>query len=204
MARVALRNMLLRRLRSAQGIEHFQSERYAEAIRLFDQSLAINERHMAPSALGLCTNLNNLASAYDKLGQAQSAVYFYERAVGVINHPSASWDEQRRRARDHVMGKLGRMTQRGPDGVGEGEGEEEAEATLLTAQRVAAVMWEEVSARHAPPDPRQPHARSPARSPPALRPCSAPTDALGRSRARASLPGAARLSAHAGPAAVRR
>jgi tetratricopeptide (TPR) repeat protein len=121
-------------------MEHFLNDRFAESIPLFDQSLSINERHMAPSALGLCTNLNNLASAYDQLGQKDTAIYFYERAACVINHPSAVWDEQRRRARDHVLGKLGRMTNTArPDGDGAETADE-----MRAAQRVAAVMWEEV------------------------------------------------------------
>lgn len=125
-----------------QGMDLFQRERYAEAIQLFDQSLGINERYMAPGALGLCTNLNNLASAYDKLNQKATAIYFYERAVGVLNHPSAVWDEQRRRARDHVMGKLSRMVRDESDSADDS-------AQFALAQRVASAMWEEVRPRAA-------------------------------------------------------
>lgn len=118
----------------------FQRERYADAIELFDQSLGINERYMAPSALGLCTNLNNLASAHDRLGQRGAAVYFYERALAGLHAPGAHWDEQRRRARDHVVGKLGRMRRDEADEAEDG-------AQLDLAQRAAAAMWEEVRPR---------------------------------------------------------
>lgn len=96
---------------------------------------------MKPGSLGLCTNLNNLASAYDKQEQYDAALYFYERAVDVLNVGSANgsvaMDEQRRRARDHVMGKLARMPRpnRSTSAL-----IEDNDAT----QEVVAHMWEEV------------------------------------------------------------
>eukprot|EP00302_Diacronema_sp_CCMP2436_P039152 CAMPEP_0180016546 /NCGR_PEP_ID=MMETSP0984-20121128/19369_1 /TAXON_ID=483367 /ORGANISM="non described non described, Strain CCMP 2436" /LENGTH=319 /DNA_ID=CAMNT_0021939497 /DNA_START=19 /DNA_END=976 /DNA_ORIENTATION=- len=118
-----------------EGMEHFSCARYPESLKDFEQSLAINERFMAPEALELCTNLNNCASAHEKLGQREMAVYFYERAVAVLNHPSAVYDEQRRRARDHVMGKLGRMTR--------GDAADDAGGNAQATQLVAAALWEE-------------------------------------------------------------
>lgn len=126
-----------------QGMGNFQSERYEEAIEQFEASLAINERHMVPGALGLCTNLNNLASAYDRVGRKDAAIYFYERAIGVLNatgEPQSRWDEQRRRARDHVLSKLARLAKAESAALPD-DGADEA-----LAQPVAGAMWEEVRA----------------------------------------------------------
>mmetsp|Transcript_15711 Transcript_15711/g.38502 ORF Transcript_15711/g.38502 Transcript_15711/m.38502 type:complete len:319 (-) Transcript_15711:271-1227(-) len=129
-------------------MQHFQDDRYAEAINLFERSLAINERFMPHGAVGLVTNLNNLASAHDKMGERETAVYFYERAVRVIHaHPYSGmiWDEQRRRARDHVAGKLARAPTLNTSDLDA--------LDVEAAHEVAAALWEEGLRLHRAKDP---------------------------------------------------
>ncbi len=79
-----------------QAITHYQAGRYAEAIPLLEQALAIYEKALGPDHPNVATSLNNLAALYQTQGQYdraelryQQALAIYEKALGP-DHPNVA------------------------------------------------------------------------------------------------------------------
>src|SRR5580704_8615216 len=61
--------------------EFYQAGRYAEAIPLAQQVLAIREKMLGPDHPDVALSLNSLASLYDKQGRYAEAEPLYKRAL---------------------------------------------------------------------------------------------------------------------------
>ncbi|MGB3786574.1 MAG: tetratricopeptide repeat protein [Phormidesmis sp.] len=66
-----------------QVIELFNQSRYAEALPIAKESLAIRERQLGPNHPNLATSLNNLASLHSETGDYATAQTLYERALSI-------------------------------------------------------------------------------------------------------------------------
>ncbi len=67
-----------------QATAHYQAGRYAEAIPLLEQALAIFEKVLGPDHPHVATNLNNLAELYRTQGQYDRAEPRYQRALAIF------------------------------------------------------------------------------------------------------------------------
>jgi tetratricopeptide (TPR) repeat protein len=76
----------------------YQQGRYAEAIPLYQRSLAILEKALGPEHPNVASNLNNLALLYHSLGDYAKAEPLYQRALAIdekalgLEHPNVATD----------------------------------------------------------------------------------------------------------------
>ena len=66
-----------------QAIVHYKAGRYAEAIPLLEQALAIREKALGPDHPHVATSLNNLAELYRAQGRYDLAEPKYQSALGI-------------------------------------------------------------------------------------------------------------------------
>jgi tetratricopeptide (TPR) repeat protein len=62
----------------------YRQGKYAEAVSLAEESLAIREKALGPDHPNVATSLNGLASLYKSLGDYAKAERLYQSAQGII------------------------------------------------------------------------------------------------------------------------
>ena len=66
-----------------QAVQLYRAGKYAEALEVAKQSLALAERQFGADHVEVCPPLNNLAAIYDRLGQYAEAERLYRRALAI-------------------------------------------------------------------------------------------------------------------------
>ena len=79
-----------------QGIELYKQGRYTEAIPIFEEALAIDEKALGPDHPDVAKSLNNLAMVYQALGDYSKTEPLYKRSLVIFekthgaNHPAVA------------------------------------------------------------------------------------------------------------------
>ena len=65
---------------------HYRQGRYADAERLYKESLALDEKNLGPDHPDVATTLNNLALVYKTQGRYTDAEPLYKRALTMLEN----------------------------------------------------------------------------------------------------------------------
>ena len=63
------------------GVSYLDIGRLDEAMRLFEESLAIHRSEFGPEHPATITSMNNLAAAYQAAGRAEKAIPIFEEVL---------------------------------------------------------------------------------------------------------------------------
>lgn len=71
----------------ANGLDKFAAGELYEALALFEQALAVNQKYLESTASGNVLCYNNIAAVHDQLGNLSTAFAYYERARVSLSSP---------------------------------------------------------------------------------------------------------------------
>jgi len=109
------------------GMSRFGDGRLDEALELFEQALAINQKYLTAASSGCVLCYNNIAAVHDRLGNLVLARDYYERSLSQLTSGAVPRDERgylSRRRRGELLKQVTRKLQSMPRSlepkVGEG------------------------------------------------------------------------------------
>ena len=126
----------------ANGLEKFAAGELHEALALFEQALAVNQKYLESTASGNILCYNHIAAVHDRLGNLGMAFAYYERARVGLSSPRIPDNEANflaRRKRNvmlkHVQQKLEKIPRTHEPKVGAGVHHSDVASLALS-------MWE--------------------------------------------------------------
>tara|TARA_B110001452_G_C15232122_1_gene426753 strand:+ start:168 stop:851 length:684 start_codon:yes stop_codon:yes gene_type:complete len=126
----------------ANGLEKFAAGELHEALALFEQALAVNQKYLESTASGNILCYNHIAAVHDRLGNLGTAFAYYERARVGLSSPRIPDNEANffaRRKRNvmlkHVQQKLEKIPRTHEPKVGAGVHHSDVASLIVS-------MWE--------------------------------------------------------------